>query len=84
MLGEEVKADEEVVLAAVCDERNGVRLPYSVELEVQCYPIGDFSCVVASDRYRVRKPSDSCSAILDCFEGFLRITKDVSICSSAS
>ena len=87
MLCKEVESDQEVVLATVGDEHEGVRVHYSIEIEVQGYPMGNFfagSAGVVGDGYGVVETCGFRSAIFNGFEGFLHITKDMSICSGVS
>ena len=87
VLCKELESDQEVVLAAVSDEHEGVQIHYSVEIEVQGYPMGDFlagSAGVVSDGYGVVETCGFHSAVFDGFEGFFRITKDMSVCSGVS
>jgi hypothetical protein len=87
VLCKEVESDQEVMLAAIGDEHEGVRVHYSVKIEVQGYPMGDFlagSAGVVSDRDGVMETCGFRSAVFDGLEGFFRITKDVSVCSGVS
>ena len=87
VLCKEVESDQEVVLATVGDEHEGVRVHYSIEIEVQGYPMGNFftgSAGVVGDGYSVVETCGFRSVIFDSFKGFLYITKDMSICSGVS
>ena len=87
MLCKEVESDQEVVLATVSDEHEGVRVYYSIEIEVQGYPMGNFfagSAGVVGDGYGVVETCGFHSIMFNGFKGFLRIIKDMSICSGVS
>src|SRR6266480_7091112 len=87
VLCKEVESDQEVVLTTVGDEYKGVQVHYSIEIEVQGYPMGNFfagSAGVVGDGYGVVETCGFRSAMFDGFKGFLRIIKDMSICSGVS
>ncbi len=87
VLCKEVESNQEVVLTIVSDKHKGVRVHYSIEIEVQGYPIGNFftgSAGVVSNGYGVMETCGFRSAMFNSFEGFLRIIKDMSIYSGVS